>query len=267
MRDSSFFDSFWRTRYCIVMKKVVIVSGLLLAMAIGGVSQTKQADKTLEPVKTSPVVVAKAVTDLAKAALAAHGGDKLKQMKTLVIIGSVDVTTSAFNQVIPSTFVTIIAGERYNYAINNPFQPLKQVYDGKQTFSSIQGFSLPPITSLGFPLLPKIGETGYVIAALPEAKKKKVGFRITTPEGYYTDFFVDEKTSQIKGYESSYEYDGRTITTSVEIDKCLSVEGVLVPEKYSQRFDLGQLTAYAAFKAKDIKVNSPVADDVFAMPK
>jgi hypothetical protein len=203
----------------------------------------------------------------AKAALAAHGGEKLKGMRSFVVRGSVDVTTSAFNQAIPSTFEIVIAGDKYFFEINNPIQPLKQIFNGRQTYSSVQGFSLPPITSLGFPLLQRIGDAGYVIASLPEDKKKRAGFRITTPEGYYTDFLIDEKTGQVKGYESSYEYNGKTITTSVVIDKCLTVEGVLVPEKYSQRFDLGALTAYADFKAKTILVNSTITDDVFAMPK
>jgi hypothetical protein len=57
------------------------------------------------------------------------------------------------------------------------------------------------------------------------------------------------------------------ITTSVVIDKYRIVDGVTVPEKYSQRFDLGQMTAYADFKAKEILINSPVADDVFTIGK
>ena len=43
------------------------------------------------------------------------------------------------------------------------------------------------------------------------------------------------------------------------------VDGVLVPEKYVQRFDLGGITIYAAFTAKQIQVNTPVADDVFSI--
>ena len=59
--------------------------------------------------------------------------------------------------------------------------------------------------------------------------------------------------------------DGRTVTTSVEIDKTKAVDGVTVPEKYVQRFDLSQLTVYANFKAKEIAVNRPVDDDVFVV--
>ena len=179
--------------------------------------------------------------------------------------GSVDLNVSG--QTTPATFVTVISGDKYSFEINNPFQPLKQVYDGHQTFSTIRGFSLPPITSLGFPLLSKIGDTGYVISELGDVKKKRKGFRITTPDGFYTDFLIDEKTGKLKGYESSYVVGGRDVTTSVEIDEFQTVDGILVPKKYSQRIDLGQLTAYAAFKIKETLVNSTIADDVFAMPK
>ncbi|MEO7675113.1 MAG: hypothetical protein ABIU09_13655, partial [Pyrinomonadaceae bacterium] len=204
--------------------------------------------------------------ELAKLALAAHGGDKLKAMKTLVVKGSVDVTTSAIGQVIPASFVTIFAGEKYRIEIANPFQPLKQVFDGTQTTSTIRGgFTLPPLNRLGFPLLPRLGEQGFVITGLPDGKKKKTGFRMTSPEGFYTDFYLDDKTNQIKGYDSTYEIAGRSVTTSVEIDKCRVVDGIAVPEKYSQRFDTEQMTIYANFKAKEIFVNSEVKDSIFSL--
>jgi len=57
------------------------------------------------------------------------------------------------------------------------------------------------------------------------------------------------------------------VTTSVEIDKVREVAGVKIPEKYAQRFDLGQLTLYATFKAQEILVNSAVSDDVFVIGK
>jgi hypothetical protein len=209
-----------------------------------------------------------AETALAKLALSAHGGEKLRVMKNLIVRGSVDVTTSAFNQAIPATFVVIFAKEKYRFEINNPFQPIKQVFDGVNTSTTIRGgMTLPPINRLGLPVLPMIGEQGFVITSLPEAKKKKRGFRMTSPEGYYTDFYLDEKSNQIKGYDSSYDINGRIVTTSVEIDKMRLVDGVLVPEKYVQRFDTEQLTIYASFKAKDILVNSEISSDVFTAAK
>lgn len=202
---------------------------------------------------------------LARKAIAAHGGEKLTSMKSLVVRGSVDVTTSAIAQAFPAAFVTIFAGEKYRLEIANPFQPLKQVYDGTKTSSSIRGgFTLPPINRLGFPLLQQVGKQGFVITSLPDAKKKVKGFRMTSPEGFYTDFYLDEKSDQIKGYDSTYTMDGRTVSTSVEIDKCRLVDGILVPEKYAQRFDMEQMTVYATFKAKEILVNSAIEDGVFS---
>ncbi len=203
--------------------------------------------------------------DLAKAVLAAHGGEKLKKLESLLIKGSVDVSVQG--QSMPGAFSTAVSGEKYYFEIVTAMQQLKQVFDGRETSSSLQGFSLPPVTSLGFPLLTKVGDSGYEIAALPEGSKKKKGFRMTTPEGFYTDFFVDEKTSQIKGYEAKWATGNQTISTSVEIDEFLTVEGVAVPKKYAQRFDLGPLTAYANFKAKDIKINSKIEDSAFAIGK
>jgi hypothetical protein len=239
------------------MKKLVTLCIMIAALPLASFSQTPKS-----PVKFE------AETALAKLALEAHGGEKLRTMKTLIMRGSVDVTTSAFNQAIPATFVIIFAKEKYRFEIMNPFQPIKQIFDGVNTSTTIRGgMTLPPVNRLGFPVLPKIGETGFVITPLPEAKKKKHGFRMTSPEGFYTDFYLDEKTKQIKGYDSSYDINGRMVTTSVEIDKLRVVDGVLVPERYVQRFDTEQITIYANFKAKEILVNSEVADDVFSTVK
>jgi hypothetical protein len=47
------------------------------------------------------------------------------------------------------------------------------------------------------------------------------------------------------------------------VDKYKVVDGISVPERYSQRFDLGPITAYANFKAKDILINSKKDVTVF----
>lgn len=243
------------------MKRSLCILFVVAALATGAFSQ-KDAP---QPVAAKPSAPASSTPlDLAKAAIAAHGGDKFQHMKSLLAVGTVDVT-GPFSQVIPATFRFIMSGDRYIFELNNPVSPLKQVFDGKQKYSS--GYDLPPMTSLGFPLLPKAGDTGYAVAALPDGKKKKKGFRVTAPDGFYTDFFIDDKTGQVKGYESIYIVNERTVTTSVEIDEFQTVEGVVIPRKYSQRFDFGEMTAYANFNTKQILVNSAIADDVFAMPK
>lgn len=205
---------------------------------------------------------------LAKLALEAHGGEKLRNMRSLIMRGSVDFTTSAFNQAIPATFSIVLKKEKYRFEILNQFQPLKQVFDGVNTSTTIQGgMTLPPVTRLGFPVLPMIGSPGYVITALPNGKVKRRGFRITSPDGYFTDFYLDEKTNEVKGYDSTYDMNGRTVTTSVEVDKMRVVDGIKVPEKYAQRIDTEQITIYADFKSKEILINSEIADDVFTTGK
>ncbi len=243
------------------------IGSILLLIAACFVANVNAQSVAASTAASNTPVAASPEVKLAQATLDAHGGAKLKAMKTLVLRGSVDVTTSAITQAIPATFSIAISGEKYLIDIQNPFQPLKQVFDGKETHSSIAGFSLPPVTSLGFPLLPRIGDAGYAITVLPETAKKKKGFRLTTPDGFYTDFYVDEKTSQVKGYESSYEIRGRLVTTSVEIDKYKVIDGIIVPERYAQRFDLGQMTAYANFKSKEILINTEIPDEVFALRK
>jgi hypothetical protein len=245
------------------MKNVTLSIAILFVCTAVVFSQTKAS---VSGTVSNPKFEAE--TALAKLTLEAHGGEKLRAMKSLIVRGSVDITTSAFNQAIPATFSIVFAREKYRFEILNPFQPLKQVFDGVNTSTTISGgVTLPPINRLGLPVLPMIGESGFIITPLPDDKKKKKGFRITSPEGYYTDFYIDEKTNQIKGYDSSYAISGRNVTTSVEVDKLRIVEGVAVPERYVQRFDTEQFTVYANFKAREILVNTEIADDVFSTAK
>ncbi len=244
------------------MKKYLLA--LFIAFfAISGIAQTsnnKNKDSKTE------VKAENALMELANGTLKAHGGDSFKKMKSLTVIGSVDVTPSNFPQKIPATFITIFAGDKYRFELNNPFQPIKQIFDGQRTFSNVQGgFELPPVNRLGLPMIQRIGDPGFIVSGLANDKDFKRGFRITSPEGYYTDFIIDRKNGQVKSYNSSYIVNGSNVTTSVEIDKMKTVEGVIIPERYAQRFDLGQLTVYAEFKAKEIAVNREIADDVFVM--
>lgn len=204
---------------------------------------------------------------LAQKAFEAHGGEKLRAVKTLVVRGSADITMSAFPQQIPGGFAMVIAGDRYILELTNAMQSFKQAYDGRETTSTVRGMTLPPITSLGLPLLQRLGDAGYVVTPLPVGAKKRHGFRITAPDASYTDFRIDEKTSQIAGYESTFEVNGNKISTSAEIDKYRIVDGVSIPEKYAQRFDLGNLTAYASFKAKEILINQQIDSEVFTAGK
>jgi len=249
------------------MKKITILAIVLAFTATNAFSQTNEkTKKTEKQPATNTVPKTVSPLELAIATSMAHGGEKFKKMKTLVVRGTADVSGTPLGT-FPATFATIYSGEKYRLEVSNPIQPFKQTYDGQQTSSSVTGLELPPLNRLGFPLLQRIGEKDFTVSALSEKNKKKPGFRITSPEGFYTDFFIDEKTGLVKSYEASYEINGRSVTTSVDIDKLREVDGVKIPERYAQRFDLGQLTIYSNFKAKEILVNSQIADDVFSTSK
>ena len=78
-------------------------------------------------------------------------------------------------QAMPCLFSTAFSGEKYFFELNMPTQDVKQVFDGRKTFFSIDGISLPPLTSIGFPVLARIGDPGFVITAPSDAKKKGKG--------------------------------------------------------------------------------------------
>src|SRR4051812_9398282 len=84
---------------------------------------TFEASQTFAQPKTTiaPVPAARSgnVTELAKSTLAAHGGPQLSGIKTLVIRGSVDITTSAIAQAIPATFSMVFSGEKYRFDLMN----------------------------------------------------------------------------------------------------------------------------------------------------
>ena len=206
-----------------------------------------------------------ALQELAKNTLKAHGGEKLSAVKNMVLRGSAEFSVSGAPQAMPASFALVIAGDKYRFDIQGFGFNFQQISDGINTSSSMPGITLPPMNLVGLSMLPKIETQGFTVSALPEKLKKKKGFRITSPEGYYSDFIVDEKTFQVKEYESSYEYNGSKVETSVAINKYKDFNGVLINEKYSQRLDLGSITAYANFNAKDILINSEVTDDVFTV--
>lgn len=244
------------------MRALPALIAAILIVSVVVIARGQSATPADKPLKFDAEIA------LAKLAQDAHGGEKLRSMKSLVVRGSCDITTSAFNQAIPATFVIVLAKEKYRIEMMNPFQPIKQVFDGVNMTTTIQGgLTLPPINRIGFPLLQMVGDPRFVITPLPDAKKNKRGFRMTSPEGNHTDFYLDAKTNQIKGYDATFEMRGRTATTSVEVDKLRVVDGIIVPERYAQRFDTEQITVYADFKAKEILVNSELDADVFATGK
>lgn len=257
------------------MKKQIALLLCLGAFALNTFAQTDKPKNDKSAKETEKNAAAKtAVTiksdatplELAKAALSAHGGDKFKTMKSVTQIGTADIAMPNSTQTMTVSYSIVASGDKSRFEINSPFANFQQIFDGVNLYSSMGGADIPPLMKLGMNLLTKIEEKGYTVSALPD-KKKRRGFKITTPEGYATDFYIDATTGQVYSYEAKFTVRNREVSTATENDKFREVEGVLIPEKFSQRFDIGGNTFYANFKAKEVRVNTTIADDVFAIPQ
>jgi hypothetical protein len=259
------------------MKKTVIRSLSLLALlssicfSVG--AQTGNNSKTAEtgakpaetPAAAIPTVAITATTtpvDLAKAALAAQGGEKFKSLKNAILRGSVDLYGPNSTQSVPGGFVLVTAGDKFRMEVDaRPLFSFKQIFDGQQSYSSLPGAEMAPVSKFGMRLLTRFDEPGYTVTALPD-KKKQRGFRVADAEGNATDFYLDPATGRVASF--TFAFNGYNFGT--EHKKFKEVEGVLIPSSFIQRIEMPQGAAFAEFSAKDIKINQPMGDDVFAMP-
>ena len=245
------------------MKRILAVV-FLLASALGAGAQA-QSDKSKTDSASAAASVAITANstpiELARAALAAQGGDKFKNMKSMMLVGTVDLYPPNSTQSIPGKFEMVTAGERVHIEIDaRPVVSFKQIYDGQRSYSSLPGVELPPASKFGLPVLAKFDQPGYTVSALPD-KKKLRGFRIVDSEGNTTDFFVDPATGRVMTYLSPYN----GFTFGTENTKMKEIDGVLVPMNFTQRLEMQQGAFFAEYKVKDAKINQPVGDDVFVI--
>lgn len=209
---------------------------------------------------TAPAITANSTPiELARAALAAQGGDKFKNLKSTILFGTADLYAPNSTNSIPGKFYMVTAGDRVRIEIDaRPLFNFKQIYDGQQSFSSMPGVQMPPASKFGLPVLAKYDQAGYTVSALPD-KKKLRGFRIVDAEGNTTDYFIDPATARVMQY--LIPYNGYTFGT--EHSKFKEVDGVLIPISFTQRLEMTQGAFFADYKVKDVKLNQPVGDDVF----
>jgi hypothetical protein len=252
----------------------------MLALAAVSFAQNDKGGVQAKPTPAAAVTPAPAaapkidITDkstpleLAKAAQNALGGDKFRSAKSITVLGSADVSAPGSTQTMAGTFYIATAGDKSHFDLNMPapMVPITQIFDGENIYNSFQQVQLPPMSRLSIALLQKIEDKGYTVSAIPD-KKKKRGFRILTPDGYATDFYIDATTGLVDSIESKFTVNGREITTSIAQDKYREVQGVMVPEKFSQRMDFGGLSIYSTFKAKDIFVNKELPENTFVIPQ
>lgn len=252
------------------MRKTILQSLLLafaMCVATSALAQGDPNAKAVAPVAKDPtpalaITATTAPVDLARAALAAQGGEKFKAVKNMILRGSVDLYAPNSTQSIPGGFVIVTAGDKLRSEVDaRPAISFKQIYDGQQSYSSLPGVDLPPLTKFGMGLLMRFDQPGHTVSALPD-KKKQRGFRIVDAAGNTTDFYVDLTTARVMSY--SIPYGGYTFAT--EIKKFKDVDGVLVPVNFTQRLEMPQGAFFADYSVKDVKLNNPIGDDVFAIP-
>jgi len=238
---------------------------LLLIFAASTLSQTPGNGKSNGAAASGTIPAPPAITanstpvELARAALAAQGGDKFKNLKSMTIYGSANLYAPNSSQSVPGKFVMVTAGDKVRIDIDAaPIFKFKQVFDGQQSYSSIPGITMPPASKFGLSVLAKYDQPGYTVSALPD-KKKLRGFRIVDAEGNTTDFYMDPATARVSQY--LIPYNGYTFGT--ENSKFNEVEGVLVAFSFTQRLETQQGAFFAEYKVKEVKLNQPIGDDVF----
>jgi hypothetical protein len=241
---------------------------VLLLISSAAMAQAPDAAKSNTPAAAaSTIPAAPAITasstpiELARAALAAQGGDKFKNLKSMMLIGSADLYQPNSTNSLPGKFVIVTTGDKLRIDIDaRPIFNFKQVFDGQRSYSSIPGVELPPASKFGLAVLARFDQPGYTVSALPDEKKLR-GFRIVDAEGNTTDYFIDPANARVMRYRTPYN--GYVFGT--ENSKFKEVDGVLIPISFSQRLEMQQGAFFAEYKVKEVKLNQPIGDDVFTI--
>lgn len=249
------------------MKRSLLLVFFLMGSASFAVGQG-QPEKTNGNSSNAPATPAVAITaestpaDLAKAAFLSMGGEKFRSVQNMVLRGSVNLYPPNAVSSIPGGFSIVTTSDKLRMEIDaRPVIVFKQIYNGEQSYSSMPGMQVPPLTRFGWGVLVKYDQPGYKVTAIAD-KKKQRAFRIEDPDGYTTDFYIDTASGRVVNF--LLYYGGYTLGT--EIKKFKEVEGVLVPFNFSQRFEMPQGAFFAEYSVKEAKLNQTLGDDAFAIP-
>jgi len=251
------------------MRKTLVVLSLFALGATQSFAQDAATKNAATPAASTSAVPAIVITptstpsDLAKAAIQAQGGDKFKNVQNMMLRGSVQLYAPNSIQALPGSFYIVTSGNKLRMELDaRPQIVFKQIYDGQNSFSSMPGVEIPPLSKFGLNALSRFDQPGYKLTALPD-KKKQRGFRLEDPDGYTTDFYIDPATGRVMSFLMYYQ--GYTFGT--ENSKFKEVDGVLVPFTFSQRFDMPMGAFFAEYSVKEVKLNQTLADDMFVIPR
>lgn len=249
-------------------RRIMLALCLSLAASSPLVAQEKSADRTsattasANAVKTSVITPTMTPLELARAAFDAQGGEKFRNLKNMVLIGSVDLYAPQSTQSLTGKFGMIVAAEKLRQDVQSPIFSFQLIFDGEQSYSTMRGMQMPPLTKYGIHVLAKFDRPGYTVTALPD-KKKERAFRISDAEGNSTDYYVEMATGRIR----RFEIDFNRLTYSFEYKGFREIDGVLVPTSFAQKLAAPQGDFIAEFKVKEVKLNQDLPADAFKIPE
>jgi uncharacterized low-complexity protein len=212
--------------------------------------------------KTSVITAEMSPLELARAAFNAQGGEKFRNLKNMMLTGSVDLYAPTSTQSITGRFGIILAGEKLRQDVQSPLFSFQFIFDGAQSYSTIRGINLPPLNKYGLPVLARFDQAGYTVTALPDQKKERA-FRLSDAEGNSTDFYVESSTGRVRRFDIIFN--GRTF--SFEYTSFREVDGVLVPVNFAQKLAAPQGDYIAEYKVKEVKLNQDLPADAFKIPE
>ena len=238
-----------------------LLGPLTVAQAQQEASSTKAVAPDTTLTSAGPAITATtSPLELARIAFAAEGGDKFRTLQCLILSGSAELQTSNTMVPVSGKFIMAVQGRRLRKDFKFPNASMQHIFDGEREYVSLRGIHFPPPDKFGLSALAKFDQPGFTVSALPD-KKKQRAFRITDAEGHATDFYLSPETGQILRY--IYKYQDLTSSVERERKSLKEVDGVLVPYSFTESFQIAVGSISVTYKVKDVKVNQPLADEVF----
>jgi hypothetical protein len=244
------------------MIKRLIALLVLLTLTSGlGVSLNAQVVPARKAPANTPTT---SPLDLARSAVAAQGGEKFRNMKSMVQTGALDFYGPYSKEPVKGDFIISVATEGHSRIEVNapPLIAFKQISNGERFYTSIPIFQFPDPSTHGLRMLAKYDQPGYTVTALPN-KEKLRAFRIKAPNGGITDFFIEATTGRVQRYTVSV--DGNVY--DFELKNVKETDGLLLPVDFKVRIEIRQGVFSLDFKVKETKVDQLLAADLFTIPQ
>jgi hypothetical protein len=244
--------------------RLTLLSLLLLSFmssAAGGQGAIEIAAARSSATEGSPSAGATAA-DRARAAFAAHGGEKFRALKTITLKGVGTAVSPLSPDAVPAEITMISTEDRIRIDLAVPFGIIQLINDGKQFYNLVNGaegsFGLAPPAKFGLRVLARYGQKGYTAVTLPDPDVER-SFRITDPEGNATDFYLGPASSRVT--RIAYKYND--LRQSWELGSFKEVEGVMVPHSVTIRLESKVGDYLISLQAVDVKLNQPVDNAAF----